>query len=70
MGDSSYEAGFVYSNEGAKRLRKEELRIGRLRTSCLFRGRTIISKRLNKMAAERRLRGFVYRSLARTLASS
>ena len=41
MGDSSYEAGFVYSNEGAKRLSKEALMIGRLRTSCLFQCRTI-----------------------------
>ena len=70
MGESSYEAGLVDSNEGTRRLRRVELRIGRLRTSSLFRDRTIISKCLNKMAAERRLHCFVYRSLARTLASS
>ena len=43
MGDSSYEAGFGYSNEDAKRLSEETLRIGLLRTSGLFQGRTKIS---------------------------
>ena len=42
VGVTSYEAGFVYSNEGAKRLIEETLGFGLLRTLSLFQWRTIV----------------------------